>query len=392
MTGMEQMIDGGDNSRPPSCTEKVAFSIYRYFPGGGLQMNMMRLAKEFVRRKIQVVVFCMGFDAPEVPEGIMFKKLPVRALSSHGKVEKFEKLLETCLAEDDFIAHIAFSRLKQADWYFASDMPLAVNDSKRSFWQKLMPRYRKFAAMERAVFAPESSVGILSASKFLQTEYQKIYRTPDSRIIQLPPGIDHRFCEAWKLRERRDGLRCSLGIGEDEILLIQISSSFRTKGVDRSIAALASLPENIRSRTRLLIAGRGKVGAYRKFAYRCGVGNQVIFAGFREDVAELIAASDLMIHPARSEAAGTVLLEAFACGTPVLCSANCGFAQSVREAGSLVLPKHFRQKILNRTLMVTLSTPDKLADLQREAENYGRNSDFYQLEKYAADIITGNAG
>ena len=52
-------------------------------------------------------------------------------------------------------------------------------------------------------------------------------------------------------------------------------------------------------------------------------------------------------------------------------------------------PRLFRQKILNRTLMVTLSTPDKLADLQMEAENYGRNGDFYRRAQCAVDLITG---
>ena len=104
---------------------------------------------------------------------------------------------------------------------------------------------------------------------------------------------------------------------------------------------------------------------------------------------ELMAAADLMIHPARNEATGTVLLESLACGTPVLCSSNCGFSPLVKESGGLVLPRLFRQKILNRTLMVVLSTPDKLTDLQREAENYGRSGDFYRRAICAADIITG---
>jgi hypothetical protein len=39
--------------------------------------------------------------------------------------------------------------------------------------------------------------------------------------------------------------------------------------------------------------------------------------------------------------------------------------------------------------MVTLSTPGKLADLQQEAENYGRNGDFYRRAKCAVDLITG---
>lgn len=392
MTGMEQMIDDGDNSRPPSCAKKVALSIFKYFPGGGLQMSMMRIAKEFSSRNIQVVIFCMEYETPEIPEGICFRKLPVRAFSWRGKVKKFEKLLQKELKQENFTVHIAFSRLARAEWFFAADMPFAVNDRKRSFLQKLMPRYRFFSAIEKKLFSQDGQTRILSVSPKAAKEYQNIYSTPDSRIVQLPPGIDNRFANAWKLRAQRDDLRRQIGVGEDDILLVQVSSSFHVKGVDRSIAALASLPEYFRSRTRLMVIGRGDISGYRNFASRCGVRNQVIFAGYREDVPELIAAADLMIHPARSEAGGSVLLEALACGTPVLCSGGCGFAAIIKEAGSLVLPRRFRQKILDRTLMVALSTPEKITDLQREAENYGRNAEFFCREKYAVDVITGNAG
>lgn len=386
---MEQIIDGGDSSRPPSCAEqKVVFSVFRYFPYGGLQLDLMRMAQEFVSRGIRVVIYCMSCDIAEVPEGMEFRVLRASGWSNHGRARSFEKLLKAELEKEKFIAHVAFNRLTPADWYFAADVPF-VESAKRSFLQKLMPRYRTFAAMERELFQPENDTKIFCITKGQQKDFQRIYGTPDERIYQLPPGINERFATAWKLRENRGELRHELGVAEDEILLIQVSSAFRTKGVDRSIAALAVLPESIRSKTKLLIVGRGKVDAYKKFAARCGLGKQVIFAGGRNDVPELIAAADLMIHPARNEATGTVLVESLACGTPVLCSANCGFAPLVKEAGSLVLPRLFRQKILNRMLMVTLSTPDKLADLQQSAEIYGKNGDFYRRAKCAVDLITG---
>ena len=386
---MEQMIDGGDNSsRPPSCTDQVAFSIFKYFPYGGLQLDMMRMAQEFTSRNIRVVIYCMGYDIDEVPPGITFRVIPVRGWSNHRKALDFQHKLSGELAKEQFIAHIAFNRLTPADWYFAADQPF-VESVKRSFLEKLMPRYRTFARMERELFQAGNDTRIFCITRAQQQAFQRLYGTPAERIYQLPPGIDEKYASALDLRQKRDDLRRELGIAEDDILLIQVSSAFRTKGVDRSIAAVASLPENIRRKTRLLIVGRGRAAAYAKFAFRCGIGGQVIFAGGRSDVAELIAAADLMIHPARNEATGTVLLESLACGTPVLCSANCGFSPLVREAGSLVLPRLFRQKIFNRTLMVTLSTPDKLSDLQRAAENYGRNGDFYRRAACAADLITG---
>ncbi len=385
---MEQQIGGGDNPRPPSCMEKVAFSIFKYFPYGGLQLDMMRMAREFGERGIKVVIYCMGFDAPEIPENVSFRVLRAKGLSNHRKARNFESMLAAELAKENFSAHVAFNRLTPADWYFAADMPF-VESVKRSFWEKLMPRYRTFAAMERELFSPENNTRIFCITPAQQRMFQRLYSTPAERIYQLPPGIDESFADALKLRQNRDELRAKLGVGADETLLIQVSSAFRTKGVDRSIAALASLPEDIRRNTRLLVVGRGKSAAYAKFAIRCGVGRQVIFAGGRSDVPELVAAADLMIHPARNEATGTVLLESLACGTPVLCSANCGFSPLVRESGGMVLPRLFRQKILNRTLLVALSNPDKLGDLQQEAENYGRNGDFYRRAKCAVDLITG---
>lgn len=386
---MEQIIDGGDSSRPPSCTEQVAFSIFKYFPYGGLQLDMMRMAHEFLSRHIRVVIYCMGYDIDEVPEGVEFRVLPARGWSNHRKARSFEKLLAKELKKDKFIAHVAFNRLVPADWYFAADMPF-VESAKRSIFQKMLPRYRTFAKMEKSVFSPESKTKIFCITQAQQKDFQRLYNTPSERIYQLPPGINERFASALTFREKREELRHELGVSDDQILLIQVSSAFRTKGVDRSIAALAFLPESIRKKTRLLVVGRGDPKAYMKFAARCGVAEQVIFTGGRNDVAELTAAADLMIHPARNEATGTVLLESLACGTPVLCSANCGFSPFVKEAGSLVLPRNFRQKILNRVLMVTLSTPDKLADLQQAAENYGRNGDFYRRAKCAVDFITGS--
>ena len=385
---MEKVIGGGDNPRPPSCPDRVAFSVFRYFPFGGLQRDMMRIAEELVSRDIRVVIYCLRWDGPEPPPGITCRQLPARGWSNHRRARNFARALAEELEREKFPVHVAFNRLTPADWHFAADMPFETG-VRRSFLEKLMPRYRTFSAMERELFSPDNPTRIMCITYAQKRAYQRIYGTQNERMYILPPGIDRRFDGAWKLREKRDELRAELGIHEDEVLLIQVSSAFHTKGVDRSIAALASLPRELRDRTRMLVVGRGRPSAFAAFAGRCGVGRQVIFAGARDDVAELIAAADLMIHPARNEAAGAVLLESLACGTPVLCSANCGFAPLVREAGNLVLPRRFRQKLLNRTLLVALSTPDKLADLQREAENYGRNGDFYRRAQYAADLITG---
>ena len=254
---MEQMISGDDTARPPSCIGKVAFSIFKYFPYGGLQLDMMRIAREFVRRNIEVVIFCMIWDAPEPPPGISYREIKAHGLSNHRKARNFESDLIEALSTDNFIAHVAFNRLTPADWYFAADVPF-VESVPRSFLEKMLPRYQTFSAMEKEVFSPENNTKIFCITRSQQADFQRLYQTPSERIFQLPPGINRSFMSALELRKKRNEFREEFGVSENETLLVQVSSAFRTKGVDRSIAALAALPENIRNSTKLLVIGRGK--------------------------------------------------------------------------------------------------------------------------------------
>lgn len=141
--------------------------------------------------------------------------------------------------------------------------------------------------------------------------------------------------------------------------------------------ALAKLSPELRSGVFYLIAGSEEPGEYRKQADRLGLSGQVIFAGPRQDVPDLLTAADLMVHPARNEATGTVLAEAAVCGLPVICSAACGYAPLVKEAGGVILPEPFAAAALVDALNLTLRLPDALSRMRRDAHDYAGKTDFY---------------
>ena len=204
----------------------------------------------------------------------------------------------------------------------------------------------------------------------------------------LPPGVDEKFRNAIELRgSRRAIVRQELGLQEDDRALFFIGSAFYTKGADRAIAALAALPSDSDVTAKLFIVGHNDDEKLRRFAKRCGVDEQVFFLGARNDVPDLFAAADLLIHPARSEAAGIVLLEALCCGTPVLCSGNCGYASFVDDAGGVVLPTPFSQKHLNRALMLILTVPGNLDEMQQETAVQKIGDEFFQRSERIANII-----
>jgi UDP-glucose:(heptosyl)LPS alpha-1,3-glucosyltransferase len=71
-------------------------------------------------------------------------------------------------------------------------------------------------------------------------------------------------------------------------------------------------------------------------------------------------AADLLVHAARSELAGIVLIEAMTAGLPVLVTDVCGYAAHVEAAGAgLVLPSPFTQPGFNNALVCMLESPER---------------------------------
>jgi glycosyltransferase involved in cell wall biosynthesis len=96
-------------------------------------------------------------------------------------------------------------------------------------------------------------------------------------------------------------------------------------------------------RIRLTIHGLGGDSArLQGLAVRLGVAHQVIFAGFlnREQLPPVYQASDIFVLPSHSESCAMALLEAMACGLPVIATAVGGTTEHVTEGlnGRLVAP------------------------------------------------------
>ena len=64
---------------------KLAFLIYRYFPYGGQQRNMLAMAQEAVRRGHQVSIFCHLWQG-EQPEGLDIRQVTVTGFANHTRM------------------------------------------------------------------------------------------------------------------------------------------------------------------------------------------------------------------------------------------------------------------------------------------------------------------
>jgi glycosyltransferase involved in cell wall biosynthesis len=111
------------------------------------------------------------------------------------------------------------------------------------------------------------------------------------------------------------------------------------KGFDILIAAVAELVAhgNNGQAFRVLAMNRGdRIGNYRQEVRRRGLEGVVIFAGFRDGIADILVEADAVVMPSRWEAAGLVAMEALAAGCPLIASDCVGLREVIRYTPALV--------------------------------------------------------
>ena len=103
-------------------------------------------------------------------------------------------------------------------------------------------------------------------------------------------------------------------------VLLALSRLHEKKGLDVLLRALAELPGCV-----AWIAGDGPLEADLKaLAAKLGVADRARFLGWRSDRGALLRAADICVLPSRWEPFGTVMLEAWAAGMPLVAAASQG--------------------------------------------------------------------
>ena len=369
---------------------QLAFVLYKYFPFGGLQRDFMRIALECQARGHAIRVYTPIWEG-EVPAGFDVRVAPVRALFNHRRNEKFSAWLAADLARDPVDRVVGFNKMPGLDVYYAADGCYEDKaQTLRAPIYKRWGRYKHFADYERAVFAPESKTQILMISELQQPLFVKHYGTPAARFHLLPPGIAQDRRAPANAGQIRAEFRREFELKDDDLLLVQIGSGFKTKGLDRSLRALAALPRALKSRTRLIAIGQDDPRSFQLQAKALGVADQVQILKGRSDIPRFLLGADLLIHPAYNENTGTVLLEALVAGLPVLVTDVCGYAHYIAEADAgRVLASPFEQDALNRVLAEMLGDDAQRAAWARNGLAFADTADLYSMPQKAADVILG---
>jgi glycosyltransferase involved in cell wall biosynthesis len=163
------------------------------------------------------------------------------------------------------------------------------------------------------------------------------------KLVRIYYGLDPAPFElASRDRAARAEARREFGIADDEVVFICVARFAPQKAHDVLLRATAKLVESA-PRSRLLLVGDDPFGDGRtraeQLAAELKLGERVIFAGIRRDVARLLAASDCFVMCSLWEGLGLVFLEAMAAGLPVVATRVSATPEVVEaDATGLLVP------------------------------------------------------
>jgi len=152
-----------------------------------------------------------------------------------------------------------------------------------------------------------------------------IYRGVDTNVFHPNPTI-------------RKNKRKELGINPNDVVIMYVGRLEVIKGVKYLIKAADRLiKEN--NHLKCLFIGEGTLR--QKYENAKKADGHMIFLGFRSDVAELLSAADIFVLPSLSEGCSAAILEASACGLPIVATKVGGNCETVIDnvTGICVTPR-----------------------------------------------------
>lgn len=282
---------------------------------------------------------------------------PARGVRMNGPLDfaaqlRLQRLLES-LAPDLLCAHGYKASIM--GWWAARKMGIPIIGFSRGYTSESL-RVDFYERFERWVL-PRLD-GIICVSEGQKRRLWDLgIRNPKMWVVHNAVEVDESGVEDQE-RLKAEAL-ARLGIPDHMKVMVAAGRLSREKGHRSLVEALALLGD-ARPEWLLLICGEGPCREdLEKQARRLGVLERCWFLGFRQDIKEIFQAMDLLVLPSLTEGLPNVILEAFACGKPVVATNVGGVPEVVDEGVSGLLVPPGRADLLARAIEILLHDPDR---------------------------------
>jgi glycosyltransferase involved in cell wall biosynthesis len=190
---------------------------------------------------------------------------------------------------------------------------------------------------------------------------------PEQRVIRIPNSVDTDNFRPPSAEEKL-AVRRRLGLSVYKAVLLYVGRLDPIKGVDVLLRAWALVPEHLRAHSQLVLVGDG---AEREnllhLANSLNMQESVSLTGLQQAVRDYYWASDVFVLPSRTEGMSNSMVEAMACGLPVVASNVGGALDLVQADGNGLLFESEDQRDLAQKLGLMLNMADRWPDMGTQA-------------------------
>lgn len=207
---------------------------------------------------------------------------------------------------------------------FPEQFPVRAREKFETYFQLVRSRARR----------------VLVTSDSAKRDVQEHLGVPEDRISVTPLAADPRF----RPIDDEDAIRAvRRRLGVPERYLLFIGTSGPRKNLGTLLEAYALLPSSLRAEVGLVLSGHLTAHAeeLRRRAVELDVLPTVLFTGYLPfgELHHLLCGADAFVLPSRYEGFGLPVLEAMACGVPVIAADTASLPEVVGDAGLLVSPE-----------------------------------------------------
>ncbi len=325
---------------------RIAIVRGSYNAAGGAERFVERIVPALAARGIAVTLIARRWPDPQatgLPATTRLLLLDPFHIGRAWRERSFADAVRQRVAQEQFDLVQSHERIAGLPVYRAGDGVhrewLAQRRRKlgplRGWADRASGNHRAVLAAERAMFADPRLRCVVCNSDMVRGEVMRHYGVADERLTVIRNGLDlQRF--GVPSQDERLALRQTLGWPGGKTVFLFVGSGFERKGVDVAIRALAA--SGLADRALLAVVGRDKrESRYRRLAQALGVAHAVQFAGPRQQVVPYYQAADAFVLPTLYDPQSNAVLEAMACGLPVITSTGCGSAELLDESSGHVV-------------------------------------------------------
>lgn len=253
--------------------------------------------------------------------------------------------------------------------------------------QVLNPFHYLVSHMEQDMYANRRFRHIVGLTDQVKSDIQRFYGCVDSDISVVPNGYNPVEFNPQLAKSKGLVWRNKLGIPTHAPVVSFVANEINRKGLPVLLKALA---HKDLSDVHLVAAGRFSTEIATNFAKQGGINDRCHFIGSQQQLAGIYGASDLFVLPTQYEAWGLVIVEALACGIPVVTTKIAGAAVAVSDdfSGNLCAPNVSAAELANRLNRWLRSRDTDPVQISDSVMDYSWNNVLPRYRKIVSDVVS----